>query len=134
MAIKKDKEFPEQNVRLDPAVAIHLQNSAQAIADARRIKETSLTAAQRRKRAKDAARNKVTYDLPEQITDRIEAIAAQFGDKGVPQNQVVAFFLDFALRHYEENSIELDPYLKPSIVPRFSFFLDLPAKPKQSRK
>ena len=70
MAIKKDKEFPEQNVRLDPAVAIHLQNSAQAIADARRIKETSLTAAQRRKRAKDAARNKVTYDLPEQITDR----------------------------------------------------------------
>ncbi len=134
MAIKKDKEFPEQNVSLDPAVAIHLQNSAQAIADARRIKETSLTAAQRRKRAKDAARNKVTYDLPVQITDRIEAIAAQFGDKGVPQNQVVAFFLDFALRHYEENRIELDPYLKPSIVPRFSFFLDLPAKPKNSRK
>ena len=126
MAIRKGKDIPEQEIILDPAVAIHLQNATQATADTKRLKELGLTAAQRRKREKDAARNKVTYDLPEHITDRIEEIAGQFGDKGVPQNQVVAFFLDFALRHYDEDSIDLNAYLKPSIVPRFSFFLTLP--------
>ena len=69
---------------------------------------------------------KVTYDLPEHITDQINKIAAQFGDKGVPQNQVVAFLLDFALSQYEAENINLNPHLKPSIVPRFSFFLALP--------
>ena len=58
MAIKKEKNKPLQDISLDPAVAIHLQNSAQINADAKRQKETNLTAAQRRKRTKDANRNK----------------------------------------------------------------------------
>jgi hypothetical protein len=126
MAIKKDKNNSMQDISLDPAIAIHLQNAAQLAADEKRQKETNLTAAQRRKRKKDASRNKVTYDLPEHITDRINAIASQFGEKGVPQNQVVAFLLNFALHHYDDQDIDLNPYLKPSIVPRFSFFLELP--------
>ncbi len=126
MAIRKGKDIPEQEISLDPAVAIHLQNTAQTLVDSKRHKEQNLTAAQRRKRAKDASRNKVTYDLPQHITDRLEDIAGQFGDRGIPQNQLVAFFLDFALHHYDENGIELNPHLKPSIVPRFSFFLALP--------
>lgn len=128
MAIKKGKSNQMQEIGLDPAVAIHLQNSAQVAADAIREKETHLTAAQRKKRKKDAERNKVTYDLPKDITNQINTIAAKYGERGIPANQVVAFLLNYALKQYDKKTIDFDSHLKPSIVPRFSFFLDIPEK------
>ncbi len=121
MAVKKDA--PLQDIEIDAAVQAYLARETQAEVNARRKKEMKLTRAQRRKREKDAARTKATYDLPETIKERIEVIATEFG---IPKSQLAAFFLDHAIREYDIGRIDLRPYLRPSRVPRFESFLILP--------
>ena len=126
MAIKKQKDQPEQGLNVDPAVQAYLSGGAQAEVNARRVAAMGLSQAQRRKRARDAARSKATYDLPAELIARIDKVAAEYD---VPKNQVAAFFLDHALRQYETGRVDLTPYLRPSRVPRFSQFLRLPEEP-----
>ena len=54
MAVKKNA--PQQEIKLDPAVAAYMSNEQQAASDAQRHKEMNLTASQRRKRKKDKER------------------------------------------------------------------------------
>ena len=126
MAVKKDT--PLQDIRIDPAVQAYLGIEKQTKVNERRVKEMSLTRAQRRKRAKDAARIKATYDLPEAIKLEIEKIATKYD---IPKSQIVAFLLWHALRQYKHGDIDLMPYLRPSRVPRFTNFLVLPEESEE---
>ena len=124
MAVKKDKrEAPLQEIKLDPAVQAYMSQGEQAEMDAQREKEVSLTAAQRRKRKKDAKRTRAIYDLPPLITNQIDAIAE---DEGIPKSQLVAFLLHHALQDFAAGEIDLSPYKRFSRVPRFEWMLDLP--------
>lgn len=125
MAIRKGKDFPQQSIQIDPAVAVHLHNPRQNAVDAKRQKELGLTAAQRRKRQKDTQRVRDWYDLPVEVKKRIQEISDQYC---IPKSQLAAHFLTRAIELYDNGAIDLNAHLKPSIVPRFKFFLDLPEK------
>jgi len=125
MAIKKGKDFPQQSINIDPAVAVHLQNPHQITVDSKRQKELGMTAAQRRKRKKDSQRVRDWYDLPVEVKERIQEISGSFC---IPKSQLAAHFLSVAIELYDNGEIDLNAHLKPSIVPRFQFFLDLPEK------
>ncbi len=122
MAVKKRKDRPEQGLNIDPAVQAYLSGGAQAEVNARRVAAMDLSQAQRRKRARDKARNRCYYDLPMDIGDRIAEIADEYG---IPKSQLVAFLLDIAIRALDAG-MDLRPYLRPSRVPRFEWFLALP--------
>jgi hypothetical protein len=122
---KKKKDAPLQEIGIDAAVQAYLGRSAQAEVDARREREMSLSKSKREKRKKDKARNRVWYDLPGEIIDRIAEIAAEHQ---IPKSQLAAFLLDRAIREYDAGEIDLTPYLRPSRIPRFSSFLILPGE------
>jgi len=121
MAVKKNP--PLQAIEIDPAVQAYLGAGQQTRLNERREKEMSLSKAQRAKRARDKARSKATYDLPAAIKEQVEQIA---GEYRIPKSQLVAFLLDHALRAYARGEIDLQPHLRPSRVPRFEMFLQLP--------
>ena len=125
MAVKKEaKNAPQQEIKLDPAVAAYMSNGHQAAADAQREKEVNLTAAQRRKRKFDRARTKATYDLPLEIKEKLRNIA---DTESVPVSHLVALFLHEAVRRYDAGEYDVTEYKEHSRHPAFEFALALPA-------
>lgn len=118
------KNMP-QELQIDAAVQAYVGGGEEDEMARQRQKEARLTAAQRRKRAKDTARNKATYDLPEVLTQQIEALAAEHK---VPKSQLVALFLEKGLALVLRGELNLELYKVPSRVPRFEFFLSTSPK------
>jgi len=123
MAIRKGKDHPEQEVSIDPAVAVHLQNAAQISIDHRRQKETSLSAYQRRKRNFDRNRVKDTYDLTDWVKTRIMEIAAE---EDVPKSHLADFLLAFAIQQYDTGKCDIRSHKDISRHPAFRYSLLLP--------
>lgn len=123
MAIRKGKDYPEQEITIDPAVAVHLQNSVQTTADARRQKEAGLTAYQRRKRKFDQNRVKDTYDLTEWVKVRVREIAAS---EDVPKSHLADFLLAVAIQQYAAGNIDISSFKDISRHPGFRYSLPLP--------
>lgn len=63
----------------------------------------SQTAAQRKQAARDAKRNKVTYDLPEEVSGQVTSLAEGLG---VPPAHVAAFLLRYGLSAVEEGRVD----------------------------
>ncbi len=124
MAIKKGKDYPEQEISIDPAVAVHLQNEAQTAVDRKRQKEAGLTAYQRRKRKFDRNRVKDTYDLTDWVKARVIEIAA---NEDVPKSHLADFLLAFAIHHYDTGKIDVSSYKDISRHPAFRYSLPLPS-------
>lgn len=82
-------------------------------------------ARQVREREKIRARReqRVTYDLPPRIRQRVKEIADELR---VPASQLVALALARFLRDLEEEKINLGPYKQPSRSPRYDWNLVLP--------
>jgi hypothetical protein len=124
MAVKRDA--PKQKLQIDPAVEAYMSGDVgQQQASQIQKKEKSLTAYQRRKRTRDEARIKATYDLPVEIKRQLEGVAEEHG---IPKSHLAAFLLDHAIRIYNDGGINLDPYLAPSRSPGFENSLVLPKK------
>lgn len=65
---------------------------------------------------------RVTYDLPPYIRQRIKTLAEE---EGVPASQVVTLALLNFLRAYDEDGINLSTYKEPSRSPRYDWNLRL---------
>jgi len=124
MAIKKGKDYPEQEISIDPAVAVHLQNETQTAADRKRQKEAGLTAYQRRKRKFDQNRVKDTYDLTDWVKERVREIAA---NENVPKSHLADFLLASAIQQYDAGKIDISSYKDISRHPSFRYSLPLPS-------
>lgn len=126
MAVKKSKkDAPLQEISMDPAIQAYMDTGDQAALNAQREKEQNLTASQRRKRKKDQQRVRAIYDLPLPIKNSVIEIAAH---EGVPPSQLAAFLLHHALQTYHAGELDLAPHKQISRVPRFEWFLKLPAQ------
>lgn len=80
----------------------------------------TMTPAQRRKEKRDAARTKVTYDLPKEIIDEINRLA---GEGYFPQAHLVGLLLHYGLKLLHEGKIDLDDHRVIANVPRYEYFL-----------
>jgi hypothetical protein len=113
----------ERTIKVDPAVADLLEQGR------KRQEDRSLTPAERKKRAKqrakDSKRNRKIFDLPEEITDRLAQTAEQYG---CPESQVAAFLLAKGFQDLDDEAIDLYPHLRPSTSPRYKNNLELPSE------
>ncbi len=107
---------PQQAV--DPAVASLITGGKQ------HKKRRSQTKAQREKAERDAARSRVTYDLPERIREAVSFVAEQ---EGLSASTVAALLLSDALCRYREKRIAVGgPGIKrPSASPKWSYIVDI---------
>lgn len=92
-------------------------------------------ARQAREREKIRARReqRVTYDLPPRIRQRVKELA---DEQRVPASQLVALALARFLRELEDEKIDLTPFKQPSRSPRYDWNLVLPDRllPRRRRK
>ena len=107
---------PQHSV--DPAVASLITGGKQ------HKKRRSQTKAQREKAERDAARSRVTYDLPERIKEAVSFVAEQ---EGLSASTVAALLLSDALCRYREKRIALGgPGIKRlSSSPKWSYIVDI---------
>jgi len=127
MAVKKDKKnAPLQEIKLDPAVQAYMSQGEQAQASTQIEKEKGLSEYQRRKRKRDAARVKATYDLTAWVKATIEKIADQ---ERIPKSNLANVLLAEALVRYRAGEIDLDGYKQTSRNPRFDWFLEVDDEP-----
>ena len=132
MAVKKGK-IP-QALSIDPAVEAAFGRSPDSAdpvygrMDAVR-RARNQTPGQRRKAARDEARNKATYDLPADLSELVSQIAARFS---VPVSQVAALLMTAGLQSIAAGRLDLrDLELRPSRSPRYDWvFAELPELPK----
>lgn len=137
MAVKKGK-IP-QALSIDPAVEAAFGRSPDGRSpdsadpvygrmDAVR-RARNQTPGQRRKAARDEARNKATYDLPADLSELVSQIAARFS---VPVSQVAALLMTAGLQSMAAGRLDLrDLELRPSRSPRYDWvFAELPELPK----
>jgi len=140
MALKKKSPAPERRnpfIVDDPAVAAALSSADETHEGAkstnfhkresesvyeRTARLRSLTPAQRRKLERDAARTKLTVDLPSDTIERLNAIA-NAPDDNFPISQLVTLLLKRGLAAIEAGEIDLEQYKIHSRVPRFRWFL-----------
>ena len=92
-------------------------------------------ARQAREREKIRARReqRVTYDLPPLIRQRIKELAEE---QRVPASQIVTLALARFLRELDDEKVDLTPYKRPSRSPRYDWNLELPERllPRRRRK
>lgn len=132
MAVKKNqREAPLQEIKLDPAVEAYMRQGDQAEMYAQIGKEKELTEYQRRKRKKDAARVKATYDLTDWVKSAIEKIA---DENKTPKGHVANVLLAEALAMYADGQINFAKYKQSSRDPRFEWFLEVDDAPSFSEK
>ena len=107
---------PQHSV--DPAVASLITGGKQ------RKKRRSQTQAQREKSERDAARSRVTYDLPERVKEAVSFIAEQ---EGLSASAVAALLLSDALCRFREKRIVLSGsgIKRPSSSPKWSYVVDI---------
>jgi len=100
--------------RRDPAVTAIFTDAAQ------REERRALTKSQRRKRDLDAARSKVTVDLPPELVRALQQLAAQ---EGVSLSGLIAYYAAQGILRHDRNA--LDSLRSASRSPRFEWKLDL---------
>jgi hypothetical protein len=127
MAVKKDKKnAPLQEIKLDDAVQAYMGQGEQAALTTQIEKEKDLTEYQRRKRKRDAARVKATYDLTSWVKESLEKIAAEYE---IPKSNLANVLLAEALARYAAGEIDLESYKQPSRNPRFEWVLEIAESP-----
>ena len=94
----------------------------------RRQEEARLSPKERQKRAKERSkargRNRVMYDLPPAISERIKQIAT--GERfNCPESQVAAVLLAAGLAQLESGQLDLERFKRVSRSPRYTFTLRL---------
>jgi hypothetical protein len=110
---------------LDPAVADLLAGMENKQAEAR------LPRKQREKKAKERAKirarkdHRVTYDLPPELKQSIFELAESLS---LPASQLVTLGLHRFLEDYQEGSIDISKYKKPSKSPRYDWKLEFPSE------
>ena len=123
---------------LDPAVAELLAGMEQ------RQVESQLPPRERKKKARERAKiqarreQRVTYDLPPDLRQRIQKMAEQ---ERLPASQIVTLALKRFLQDQSEGKIDLSIYKQPSRSPRYDWNLVFeeetpspPAPPSARRK
>lgn len=119
MAVKK----PMERRPLDAAVSSAMGDDPLYGEMAERAtKARSQTAAQRKQAQRDARRNKVTYDLPEEVSEQVSRVAEKLE---VPPAHVAAFLLRYGLAAVEEGRLDLRRYRVVSRSLRYGWSLDL---------
>lgn len=79
------------------------------------------TSAQRAKADKDSKRNRVTYDLPEELEAAVERIAT---DEGVSKSGAAAMLLAHAIHDYQERELGFEGLLVRSRSPLHEYKVD----------
>ncbi len=104
MAIKKTA--PVQDLITDEAVSAALEDEKHPIhsetSELRKVHE--MTPGKAKKKARDKARTKVTFDWPEWLIERLEEIAGVEGET-FPLNQLAAVLTIEGLRAVEQGEI-----------------------------
>lgn len=130
MAVKKDvnRLNPFDN-DLDPAVVAAIgspETSKPGTVYDHIAKARKMTPAQRKKAQRDAARPKVTYDIPDSVTAIIDTLADAFQ---VPKSQAMAFFFMYGVQVLLDGKINVTWALTGSRSPRFVYQLKIPDQP-----
>lgn len=128
MAINKNAPVQALTPSIDPAVAaamglpLAMEDDPTTAAMKRMFAARSMTPGKAKKKAKDAARTKVTFDWPSWLIERLEAIAGQEGEK-FPLNQLAAVLVVEGLRQVMREELDLEARKIPSRTPAFDIFL-----------
>lgn len=127
MAVKKPDERMDIpiNPEDDPAVQAALGPRRDGVYD-KIARARKLTDAQRKKLARDAARNKVTYDLPAGLIEQIELMAKDVYK--CPPSHLAALLLRQGLKAIASGELNVYEHRVPSRVPRFEYFLNTDLK------
>lgn len=91
----------------------------------RRRRARGMTPGQRRKAARDAARNKMTVDLPVEVEEELRRLAQA---EGVSLSALTALLILYGLEELREGRIDLRWHKRPVRSPRFEWGLDLVVK------
>jgi hypothetical protein len=127
MAIKKNA--PVQSLDMAVEAAIGGKDPIYDNMASRRQRARNQTPGQRRKAKKDSKRNKVTYDLPEELSDLINGIGKHFS---IPVSQVAALLMLQGLSAMAKGQLNLRSFeLRPSRSPRYDWVLEeMPETPQ----
>ena len=119
MAVQRMNPFGD-----DPAVgaALGSQPTSDTVYD-RLAKRRAMTPAQRKKAQRDAARSKVTYDLPKRLIESVEQMARE--TYGCPASHLAALLMRAGLEAVEQGRLDVYEHRRPSNSPRFEWFLRL---------
>lgn len=137
MAIDKkmrDKLPPRITPVVDEAVESALGKSG-AMSMAEKVeKAKKMTPSQRKKKARDAARNKETYDLPLDVTEALNQIMDKYWTGADPRepfsrSSLASLLLVAGLQALLDGRVQIEPFLQISRSPRFQFSLDVPPAP-----
>lgn len=107
----------------DPAVTVAVSSPGQATVYDRLAKKRNMTPSQRKKAQRDAARSKVTYDLPEPLVRQVEALARE--TYHCPASHLAALLIQTGLQEIAAGRLDVYRHRKIANSPRFDFFLDL---------
>jgi hypothetical protein len=87
---------------------------------ARRQEDRRLSPAQKRERARQAARVRMTLDLPDWLKDELLRVATQ---EETTASSVAAFFIARGIRNWGRGAVRLPKV--PSESPRFEFLVEV---------
>ena len=124
-----------QRLSIDPAVEAHMSQQPEdpvygSLNKVRRAR--NMTASQRKKAARDKARNKVTYDLSPELQAAVNAIAER---ESIPASQAAAVLMIIGLEQVRRGQFDFaDLVHRPSRSPRYDFVLELPDVPECRRR
>jgi hypothetical protein len=123
MALKKAERMdvpinPDDDPAVEAALGPRRDDVYDKIARARKM-----TDAQRRKAARDAARSKATFDLPEDMLAMLEKMAKHVYK--CPPSHLVALLIGEGMKAIADGRLNVYEHRIPSRVPRYEFFLDL---------
>lgn len=120
MSLKKDIERQVVEVD-DPAVESALGPNRDVYGKIERARK--MTPSQRKKAERDAARSKVTYDMPAELIKQVEVMARDV--YRCPPSHLAALLIQAGLKSVQEGRLNVYDHRVPSRVPRFDFFLNL---------
>ena len=126
MAIKKDVERQVVEVgdaAVEAALSPNLNQGRGKDLYGKIERARKMTPSQRKKAERDAARSKVTYDIPAELIKRVEMMARDV--YRCPPSHLAALLIRAGLKAVEEGRLNVYDHQIPSRVPRFDWFLDL---------
>lgn len=130
MAVKKKRDAPLQSFGRvqDEAVEAAMGNNDPLYGDiaSKAAKFRSMTPGQRRKAKFDAQRNKATYDLPEELTYLIDALAEA---EHTSKSHMAAFVMVLGLYKLMEG-VDFSPFKILAPTPRYDYKLEIPKIPE----
>ncbi len=91
-------------------------------------KVRNLTPAQRRKRERDAQRNRVMVDLPTDLEKVVDVLA---GQKQTSKSMIISLLILLGLYYIEQTGFEIEEIRYTTRSMRFEFMLNLPDIPGQ---